>query len=402
MILTKKQKAAIGAILAAGVLLAVLILVMGKPSDVLEDDDRQKNEHDSEASKISSHDQDTYERIILSDAQIKAAGIVIANAGPAKIANTLMLSGEIGFNEDLTAHVVPRVEGVVESVTADLGQLVKKGQVLAVLASTALAEQRSEWLSAQKRLTLAQQTYDREKMLWQDKISAEQDYLQARQTLEEAKIALQNASQKLTALGALATSPGGMNRYEIRAPFNGMVLEKHIALGEAVKEDSKIFTISDLSTVWANLAIPAQHLNDVRVGTSVVVKATAFNASSPGKVAYVGSLLGEQTRTAQARVILPNPNGAWRPGLFVNVEVASGDVEAPVAVTAEALHTVENRAVVFVRTKDGFAAQPVGTGKNDGKQVEIVKGLPANAEYAAAGSFILKSELGKESAEHNH
>ncbi|MBS0309503.1 MAG: efflux RND transporter periplasmic adaptor subunit [Proteobacteria bacterium] len=402
MNLTKKQKTAIGTILAVGLLLAILILVIGKPSSTQDEQGQQKNDHDKEVSKGASPDEGVSDRIVLSEAQIKSAGIVIANAGPAKIANALVLPGEIGFNEDRTAHVVPRVEGVVESVTADLGQPVKKGQVLAVLASTALAEQRSEWLSAQKRLTLAQQTYAREKMLWQEKISAEQDYLQARQALEEAKIALQNASQKLTALGAPAASPGSMNRYEIRAPFNGMVLEKHIALGEVVKEDSKIFTISDLSAVWANLAIPAQHLNEVRVGASVVVKSTAFNASSPGKVAYVGSLLGEQTRTAQARVVLANPNGAWRPGLFVNVEVASVEVAVPVAVAAEALHTVENRPVVFVRTKDGFAAQPVETGKNDGKQVEIVKGLPANAAYAAAGSFILKSELGKDSAEHKH
>jgi cobalt-zinc-cadmium efflux system membrane fusion protein len=134
--------------------------------------------------------------------------------------------------------------------------MVKRGQVLAVIASTGLSEQRSELLAAQKRLSLAKSTYEREKKLWEEKISAEQDYLQAQQTLREAEIAVANSQQKLVALGASATVSGSLNRYEIRAPFDGMVVEKHIALGEAVKEDASIFTISDLSFVWAEIVVP--------------------------------------------------------------------------------------------------------------------------------------------------
>ncbi|MGO7609519.1 efflux transporter periplasmic adaptor subunit, partial [Rhizobium ruizarguesonis] len=79
-------------------------------------------------------------------------------------------------------------------------QQVKKGQVLAVIASTGLSDQRSELLAAQKRLDLARVTYDREKKLWEQKISAEQDYLSARNALQEAQISVQNAQQKLTAI----------------------------------------------------------------------------------------------------------------------------------------------------------------------------------------------------------
>jgi cobalt-zinc-cadmium efflux system membrane fusion protein len=187
-------------------------------------------------------------KIELSDAQAKAAGIKIETAAPARIRSAFQLAGEIRFNEDRTAHVVPRLAGIVESVTANLGQQVRKGQVLAVIASTAVSEMRSELLSAQRRQALAQVTYEREKKLWQDKITAEQDYLQAQQAYREAEIATQNARQKLAAIGASTGTAGALSRYELRAPFDGAIVEKHIALGEAVKEDSNVFMISDLSS----------------------------------------------------------------------------------------------------------------------------------------------------------
>jgi cobalt-zinc-cadmium efflux system membrane fusion protein len=342
-------------------------------------------------------------KIALSDAQIKDNGVVIEESGSKKIQLGVMLPGEIRLNEDRTAHIVPRVVGVVESVHADLGQQVKKGQVLAVMASSAISDQRSELLNAQQRLELAQNTFDREKKLWEEKISAQQDYQQAQQALREAEIAVQNARQKLTALGAIPSNRnGGLNRYEIRAPFDGMVVEKRIAIGESVKEDASIFTVSDLSTVWAEVVVPAKDLNQVRVGAVANVKATVFNSRATGKVSYVSALLGEQTRTAKARVVLPNPQGAWRPGLLVNVEVVSEEIDVPVAVAANAIHSVNNQTVVYLHVPGGFIAQPVVVGRSNGTHVEIVKGLSSGAQYASAGSFIIKSQQGKASAEHTH
>ena len=79
------------------------------------------------------------------------------------------------------------------------------------------------------------------------------------------------------------------------------------------------------------------------------MRATASPAQASGKVAYVGSLIGEQTRTATARVVLPNPQGAWRPGLYVNVELASSRAQVPVAVPVEAIQTIEDKPAVFLR-----------------------------------------------------
>ncbi|SMP81015.1 efflux RND transporter periplasmic adaptor subunit [Noviherbaspirillum suwonense] len=407
--LTKKQFLSIAAIIVIGALLGVLILTKGSApvAKGKEQGHSEKQGHTEKqanaghkVAKANEHGGEKRSKVVLDEAQMKAAGILVGSAGPAKISTVVMLPGEIRYNEDRTAHVVPRLGGVVESVRVNLGENVRKGQVLAVIASTGLSEQRSELLTAQKRLSLARTTYEREKKLWQDKISAEQDYLQARQAMQEAEIAVQNARQKLDALGASATSAGGLNSYEVRAPFDGLVMEKHISLGEAVKEDASIFTISDLSTVWAEVSVAAKDLNAIRVGEKVTVNATAFDAKATGTVAYVGSLIGEQTRTAKARVSLANPNMAWRPGLFVNVEVVSGQTEAPVAVAAEAVQTIENKPTIFLSVPGGFVAQEVSLGRSDGRVVEVTKGIQAGASYASTNSFILKSDLGKASAEH--
>ena len=341
-------------------------------------------------------------KVELTDAQIKAASISLDTSSPASIKTALLLPGEIRLNEDRTSHVVPRLSGVVESVSANLGQIVKKGQVLAAIASPTASEQRSDLQTAQKRLALAKTTYEREKKLWEQKVSAEQDYLQAKQALSEAEVAVANANQKLGALGLSGSSASGLNRLELRAPFDGVVIEKHISLGEAVKEDAAVFTISDLSKVWAEINVPAKDLPLIRVGEKVTIKATAFDASATGTVAFVGALIGEQTRTAKARVVLDNPKGAWRPGLFVNVEVVSDEASVPVTISADAVQSIGEKPVVFLKVNGGFIAQPVQLGRSDGKRIEVLQGLKAGMPYAASGSFVVKSELGKGSAEHTH
>lgn len=351
--------------------------------------------HAEEAGEVHEEEEG---QLHLSSTQIEAAGIQLAAAAPRELGTAISFPGEIRFDEDRTAHVVPRVPGVVEAVHADLGQAVKRGQVLAVIASQQISDLRSEQQAAQRRLELARLTFQREQQLWQERISAEQDYQQARQALQEAEIALANARQKVAAVGPA----GAGNRYELRAPFDAVVVEKHLTVGEVVDETSNAFTLSDLSRVWATFAVAPRDLLKVTTGRSVTVSAPDLGAEVEGKVNYVGSLLGEQNRAATARATLANPNGAWRPGLFVNIAVSVERFNAAVVVPESALQTWEQQTVVFARTEEGFEARPVKAGRRDAGQVEITEGLAAGTQVAAAGSFVLKSELGKGSAEHSH
>ena len=388
-----KQWLVIIVVLIVGAALAFLILTSRKQVDANPfDDDGPRPAVASAAVPKEAN------KVVMDEAQIKASDIHVASAGALAISTKLQFPGEIQINDDRTVHVVPRVSGVAEAVLVSTGQFVKKGQTLAVFSSQMISEQRSALQTAQKRLSLANTIYQREKTLWEQKITAEQDYLQALQGLREAEIAVDNSQQKLSALGVILNNnanSSSLNRFELRAPYDGLVVERNLSIGEAVKEDTPIFTISDLSTVWAEVHIPAKDLPYVRMGDKVTLRATAFDAQTTGTVAFIGALVGELTRMAKARIVLANPQGAWRPGLFVSVEVKAAEVRVPIAIETDALQTLGTQQVVFVRTETGFKAHPVKIGLNDGKHVEVVEGLAAGARYAAKGSYILKSELSK-------
>ena len=181
MTLTRKQGAAIAAIVIAGLTAALALLLVGR-GDGHSHEGEGEAAHAAPASATEAghaghgdhadHADEDAGQIPMTPEQIRNAGLSISSAGPGRIRSAVEFPGEIKFNEDRTAHVVPRVAGVAESVVANLGQRVKKGDLLAVFASTQLSDQRSELLAAQRRLELARTTYAREKKLWEDKVSA--------------------------------------------------------------------------------------------------------------------------------------------------------------------------------------------------------------------------------------
>lgn len=345
-------------------------------------------------------------RVEMPDAALASTGVQIRVAGEVVIKPTVELPGQIAFNDEKTVHVVPRVPGVVVAVAADLGQNVAKGQVLAVIESPALAELRSQWLAARKRLALARTTFEREKTLWDEKITAQQDYLAAQQGLSEAEIVADLAYERLRALGVVApdtlANGGFLSRFEVRAPISGAVVAKAVSRGETLQADTDIFTLADLSTVWAEITVYPKDLRMIRVGQRATIEATAFDAEGSGTVSHIGAIVGEDTRTARARVTLSNPAGVWKPGMFVRVELAAEAVRVPVAVAADAIQTVRDWSVVFGRYGDFFEARPLELGRTDGRMVEVIKGLSAGERYAGGNSFAVKAELGKAAATHDH
>lgn len=385
----KKQSTIIAAILVLAALFAAYVLVRGETHG-----DHAGHEQAEEKAGTPG-------LVPFTDAQIRSAGVGLATAGPVQLDTFVRMPGEIGLNEDNTAHVTPRSAGTVESVGGNLGQRVRRGAVLAVISSAEVSTQRSELAAARRRLDYARAVHAAEKQLWEEKVSARQDYLKAEQELREAQIAVRSLEQRLDALGA-GRAASVSNRVEVRAPFDGEIVEKHVAQGEVVGADTRIFTIADLSTVWADVVVPAKDLDLVRVGTAAVIRSSASNATAPGRVSYVSSLIGAETRSAKARVVLDNPGGAWRPGLFVDVDIVTGSAQVPVAVAREAVQRIDGRDVVFVRTAHGFVVRPVETGRSDGRMVEVRHGLRAGERYAAAGSFAIKAEQGKEGAHHEH
>lgn len=386
-----KQYRVIAIMLAIALVVAAVVLLRDR-APVAGAEQAQEHAHEDE------HEDNGV--IHFTEAQVKVAGIALERAGPVHLDTFIRMPGQIALNEDRTAHVTPRAAGAVVDVDATLGQQVRKDQVLASIASADVAVQRGALAASERRVAYARSVYAAERTLWEEKITARQDYLKAEHELRDAEIDLRSARQQMQALGAFGAD--GSNRLQIRAPFDGVIVEKHITLGEVVGADTRVFTLTDLSTVWADVVVPARDLDIVRVGTAAVIRSIASSTTAPGKVSFVSALVGEASRSAKARVVLANPGAAWRPGLAVNVDIVTGSSDVPVAVLREAIQTQDGRQVVYKRVKEGFVAQAVATGRSDGRFVEVTAGLNAGDSYAGTGSFTVKAEQGKGEASHEH
>ena len=127
-------------------------------------------------------------------------------------------------------------------------------------------------------------------------------------------------------------------------------------------------------------------------------------AEARGEISYVAPMVDEKTRTGLARVVLPNPDGRWRPGLFVTARVTVEEREVPLLIPKTALQTVDEKTCVFVQTDKGFEPRPVTLGRANDTDVEVTQGLAAGQRFVTQGAFTLKAELSKAAfgGEHGH
>ncbi len=418
------KRIAVGAIcgfpLVLGSLLAVLLVFHGHTKAV--ENGHEGHAHEASETPLSPEENDHPEEddhghddhedlVVLTPQQLTESGVRVEPAGPGTLAVQTVLRGEIRLDADRVAHVAPRIAGAVMEVHKNLGDRVEAGEVLAVLASRELAELKSALLAAKARQALAQATFEREKDLWKKQISAEQDYLNARGALEEARIAVESAEQQLHAVGLpqeyvsalTAQTSAVLTRYELKAPFAGEVIEKHIVLGEIFKDDVPAFIIANLDTVWADFSVYQKDLALVRVGQRVQLSEDGAKPEDPtGTISYIGPIMGQETRTATARVVLDNTDRRWLPGQYASARVAIDELPVGILIPKTALQTVDGKTCVFVQTSEGFSPTPVRAGRENQTHVEIVEGLEGGQAIVTEGAFVLKASLEKGALGHQH
>lgn len=348
-------------------------------------------------------------KVQLSDATLASTGITIAAVGPREMTSVLELTGQIVADDTRVAHVVPRVAGVAVTVARQTGDTVRRGDVLAVIHSRELADARSAYLFATHHTEFARATATREEGLWKKKISAEQEYLAAKRDAEEAELAAVTAAQKLIALGdsqeflaRLDEAPAEtLPRFELRAPVDGVVLQRDVTTGESVTTDRTLFVIGDLSTVWIEAPIGAGEIASVRLGQTATVQSADLGRETSARVTYLSPTVDTATRRGMVRFTLANAGG-WRPGLFVTVRLTQSSATVAMAVPVESIQTFRDWQVVFFRFGDWFEARPLALGRTDGVWVEVLSGLRPGDRYAATNSFAIKAEIGKLGATHDH
>lgn len=337
---------------------------------------------------------------------------------------------------------IERENLLLENTSRMLDLLQKKldlEEVYRELQDLQIGKSRELLLPAYAKLSLAKSVYLREKKLFEKGISSESEYLLAEEnyksgeakyialrekiaydgswavrqksrTYEMEKLKLQTARQKLFMLGLTSQEVGTLfnqeehafNKYELRSPVGGVIIQKHLSTGEAVKNDDGVFLLADFSDVWANIAIPAKDLKYVKLGQTVTVKNENLGIEAKGKLTYLDSIIDKKNRTVTGRVVIPNPGGHWRPGTFVTLELVLEERTVPLAVPTKAIQTIRDWSVVFVKYGSFFEARPLELGENDGNWVEVLDGLSPGEQYVAQNSFVVKAEIEKSSAVHDH
>lgn len=201
---------------------------------------------------------------------------------------------------------------------------------------------------------------------------------------------------------AIIESNESLQNYEVKSQINGMVINKNINLGMYLSGQENIYVISDLSSVWADFNVYRKDLSRVHVGDPIDVTSLDGSLKQEATISYISPLGHESTQSVVVRAVLANPKEVWKPGLFISGEITVENVSVPVGVKDAALQTFRDWDVVFISVGNLFEVVPVQLGRRNEEWVEIKSGLKSGDRYASENSFILKADLEKSGAKHEH
>lgn len=399
--------------MAAGIAAMVAVAAMtGWPVQLSAGRDHDHAATDHADKDAHGHDEGEL-RIALGEQQIRDAGITLAQAKGGTLRRHFLAPGSLVPDADHVARVSVRVLATVAELRKKLGDSVEQGEIVATIESRDVAEAKSEYLAARVTNELRQTISARQKILAETRALSENEFLRTQLAATEAQIRLDSSRQKLFALGLSEAEiadlpnqpPESLRKQYLRAPISGRISERRVDLGGLIGregQESELFVIVNLDSIWVDLAVSPEDIASVREGGSVSIRAIGIEGEVSAKIIFVSPLLDRETRNARVIASLPNPDHRWKPGTFVTAEIPLGDDASKVIVPRKALQTVKGTPTLFIRDKDGFEARQVRTGREDDDDVEILSGLEPGETYAVANTFTLKAELEKAAAEHEH
>lgn len=357
------------------------------------------------ANEAGHSEEEEKETISLTAQQITEQGIQLAKAEMGAVLKSASYPAKIMVNTDRQAHVSPAFSGQVISVNVELGQRVQKGQALATLVVPDLVDQQANLQIAQTAMELARQDYERERQLWSQGISAKQDYQRAYNAYKQAQIQVQATKSRLSALGA---SSGSQGRYVMTAPIAGIISKKDLVMGENVQLASQLFVIDQLDQLWLEFIVPSSEFSSIAPNQKIEFKSLQTGNTFTAQIQSLNTEADAQTGRLQVRAKVLSNAAELRPNLMVNVQLQQPGSAQALRVLKSAVQKIEDKDVVFIASehdkKVEFKAQAVVLGQvsSDGQWIEIQSGLKQGQQYAAQGSFLLKSELEKGEASHDH
>lgn len=387
--------------------------------------DEEGEHHDEEGGAVE-----------LSEEAMKRADIEVADVRAVDASGVLLAPADLEPNADKIARVGPRVSGRIARVAVSLGATVKAGQALATIRSPEAAEASAALDSAKAAEKLAQASLARERDLFERKISAHREVLEAEAAAASARATVQAAEARLAAMGfargsgstgsaassgasAVVGSGSGNGNASIdpmvtvTSPIAGTVIERTAAADAPVQPDSVLFTIADLRSLWLTVKVPELNAPRIRRGQRVQIDVRALpDTPIAGTIDYVAPIVDANTRTVDVRVSVPSPQGTLRPGMSATAkfELAAAGGSPPAASSARilvpraAVQELNQANVVFFATDEErrFEPKPVTLGASYGPDVEILSGLTPGDRIVVRGAFTLKAQAVRGGAAHDH
>ena len=325
----------------------------------------------------------------------------------------LRVSGRIARADDRTWRVGVRTSGLVRTVSVNLGDAVRKDQVLARYHADEVREERAKYRTAVAELqrleaaaALAKRNFERAQSLLELKAASVQQVDQARQDLVAAEAAVKSARTEVERSTdvleddlrvPLEPTPGNeeADQVPILAPAAGYVLERNVTQGRTIAPGQDAFVIGDLSHVWMLASVRQDNLSQLKVGQPVTVTLPGVaDERFNGKIANLGQEFDPTTRVMQVRIVLTNAQQRLRPEMLANAEIPVGEKTSVLVVPSDAVQQINGQDVVFVRSApDKFTVRPVRVGLTADGRTPVLEGLKSGEQVVVHGSFTIKSHL---------
>ena len=334
--------------------------------------------------------------VAMTQQALSASQITVAPAASGELDAAILASATVEATPDAEAVLTARAPGTVSRIMVRIGDLVRAGQTLALVESRDASQIAADRSAASARVTLAARQLERERGLLAQGVTPRADYEAAQANLAVAQADARRAS---AAAGAARVSGDGRS-VAVVSPVSGRVTNAGANLGQFVAAETELFRVADPRRLQITASVPPADAGRVREGDRVELT-TTDGRKIEGRVRSSTGVVDPQSRTATV-VITPTSGGSTlAPGQLVQARIlaSGGAAKSGVMVPQDAVQTLGSDTVVFVRTGQGFRAQPVQVGSRSGGMMAITGGLAAGTQIATTNAFLLKAEIEKESAE---
>lgn len=341
--------------------------------------------------------------LTLSEDAIDRAGIVVGSVRVTATRVQVRVPALVEPNAYRSVSVTPIVPGRVTTVSAELGDHVRRGQALAQVYSPELADAQSRYLAARAELDAHERELRRTERLVEIGADSRQELERVHAEHTGATTLVQSHRSRLALLGMSAAEMDTLSSAadisasaSIPAPMDGVVTARQANVGLNVNPETSLFTVVDLTTVWLVGDLYERDFSRVQVGSHAVATTPAYpGVVTEGRVSYIDPTVNPQTRTARVRVEVPNPNARLRLGMYAEMQLGDERPDERLVVPRSAVQILGNRNVVYLADSGQagrFIEREVQLGATLGEDVEVTSGVKAGDRIAVKGTFSLRAE----------